>query len=78
MDNDIYDKIADYNDWVHLERPPGGAVEIEKQKQKQIKLLIEVLKEIFSKAMDYLAIMECMKKYPLRNICKSRRQDESK
>jgi len=30
MDNDIYDKIADYNDWVHLERPAGGVVEMQK------------------------------------------------
>ena len=32
MDNDIYRRIADYNDWVCLQPPAGGAVEMEKLK----------------------------------------------
>lgn len=65
MDNDVYNRIADYNEWVHLLRPAGGKIEIEKYKQKQIEELIEVLKMIFSKAMNHLAVTECMmKKYP--------------
>ena len=37
MDNDIYNKIADYQDYVHLEQPAGGAVEIEKLKGGKMK-----------------------------------------
>ena len=32
MDNDIYNKIADYQDYVHLGRPAGGAMKMEKLK----------------------------------------------
>ena len=44
MDNDIYNKIADYNDYVHLQQPAGISDEmLQAFKKKQIKLLIEVL-----------------------------------
>lgn len=64
MDNDIYNKIADYNEWVHLERPPGGVVEIEKLQGGKMKDEIkEIIKQIENNMkqnvrIDYTDILE--------------------
>ena len=45
MDNDIYRQIADYNDWVHLQHPAGGATEMKKLKGGKMKNEIKELLE---------------------------------
>jgi len=55
MDNDIYDKIADYNDWVHLERPAGGVVEMKKLQGGKMK---DEIKELKKEALEKLGEQE--------------------
>lgn len=55
MDNNIYDKIADYQDWVHLERPAGGASEMEKLKGGKMK---DEIKELKKEALEKLGEQE--------------------
>lgn len=50
--NDFYNKIADYREKL-----------TQTGRQKQMEELIDVLKMIFSEAMNRMALVECLKKY---------------
>ena len=55
MDNDIYDQIADYQEWVHLQRPAGGASEMKKLKGGKMK---DNIKELKKEALEKLGEQE--------------------